>query len=78
MISQPVATPAREQVTPVVVRADPSGPREDCDRCPGQALWRVMFASGGELLLCGHHSRKAGFTAEDSHYAYQAEECDGT
>ena len=26
-----------------------------CDRCPAQALARVVLPSGNDLLFCGHH-----------------------
>lgn len=26
-----------------------------CDRCNAQAYVRVVLASGGDLLFCGHH-----------------------
>ncbi len=29
-----------------------------CDRCGAQAYIRVMLATGGELLFCGHHGRQ--------------------
>ena len=29
-----------------------------CDRCGAAAAVRVVLASGGELLFCGHHSRE--------------------
>ncbi len=28
-----------------------------CDRCGAAASVRVVLASGGELLFCGHHGR---------------------
>lgn len=27
-----------------------------CDRCGAQARVRVVLASGGELMFCGHHA----------------------
>jgi len=29
-----------------------------CDRCGASAAVRVVLASGGELLFCGHHGRQ--------------------
>jgi hypothetical protein len=29
-----------------------------CDRCGAAAAVRVILASGGELLFCGHHARE--------------------
>ena len=29
-----------------------------CDRCGAAATVRVVLASGGELLFCGHHGRQ--------------------
>ena len=29
-----------------------------CDRCGARATSRVTFAAGGELLFCGHHTRR--------------------
>ena len=29
-----------------------------CDRCGAAALVRVVLASGGELLFCGHHANE--------------------
>lgn len=29
-----------------------------CDRCGAGAQQRVILASGGELLFCGHHARE--------------------
>lgn len=28
-----------------------------CDRCGAQAYARVVLATGGDLLFCGHHLR---------------------
>jgi hypothetical protein len=28
-----------------------------CDRCGAAAAVRVILASGGELLFCGHHAK---------------------
>lgn len=69
MNSQPVtATPPA--TAPVATRIPADSPHEDCDRCTGQAIWRVSFGSKGELLFCGHHARDTGFAGEDSHHAY--------
>ncbi|MDN5747383.1 MAG: hypothetical protein L0H64_02460 [Pseudonocardia sp.] len=37
--------------TPSLTRLD------RCDRCGAAALVRATFASGCELLFCGHHAR---------------------
>ncbi len=29
-----------------------------CDRCGANARVRVVFASGTDLLFCGHHGRR--------------------
>ncbi len=29
-----------------------------CDACGAQAYVRVVFASGNDLVFCGHHARK--------------------
>ncbi|HEY3259953.1 MAG TPA: hypothetical protein VGJ95_06720 [Pseudonocardiaceae bacterium] len=29
-----------------------------CDRCGAVATTRAVLPSGGELLFCGHHTRK--------------------
>jgi hypothetical protein len=29
-----------------------------CDRCGAAATTRAVLPSGGELLFCGHHTRK--------------------
>lgn len=29
-----------------------------CDRCGAAASVRVVLASGGELLFCGHHTKQ--------------------
>jgi hypothetical protein len=29
-----------------------------CDRCGAQAYFRVVLASGGELLFCAHHGNR--------------------
>ena len=29
-----------------------------CDRCGATAVSRVLLATGGELLFCGHHTRE--------------------
>ena len=31
-----------------------------CDRCRAAAVLRAVFATGGELLFCGHHAREHG------------------
>ena len=48
---------------PVPVRIDAPNAKDECDRCMQPALWRVMFATGKELLFCGHHAQKYGFTS---------------
>jgi hypothetical protein len=63
-----IATP--EVTAPAVLKIDDPSGMETCDRCPQNALWRVVYESG-ELTLCGHHARAYGFAGEDSHSAYQ-------
>jgi hypothetical protein len=59
---------------PVPVRIDAPNAKDECDRCMQPALWRVMFATGKELLFCGHHAQKYGFAGKDeSHAHYQNE-----
>jgi hypothetical protein len=31
---------------------------ERCDRCGAEARVRAVFASGADLLFCGHHARR--------------------
>jgi hypothetical protein len=46
---------------PMSTTAGPTLTRLDrCDRCGAAAMLRVVLASGGELLFCGHHAREHG------------------
>jgi len=45
-------------VTTVLATSNALTAADRCDRCGAQAYIRVVFASGGELLFCGHHGRK--------------------
>ena len=54
----------------------PAGSSELCDGEAGggtSALIRVVFPSGRELLLCGHHARPLGFDPK-THKTYLSEE----
>jgi hypothetical protein len=48
--------------TSATARSDATGlTRQDrCDRCGAAAMLRAVFASGAELLFCGHHAREHG------------------
>ena len=46
------STPIPDTVVAVLTAAD------RCDRCGARATSRVTFAGGGELLFCGHHTRR--------------------
>jgi hypothetical protein len=36
-----------------------------CDRCGAAAAVRVVLASGGELLFCGHHAKEHSARLEE-------------
>lgn len=40
------------EATPTLTAAD------RCDRCGAAAAVRVVLASGGELMFCGHHANQ--------------------
>lgn len=43
-------------MTSTSTRATTLTAADRCDRCGASAAVRVVLASGGELLFCGHHA----------------------
>lgn len=75
---QEVVMPAKTPVGSVagVVTTEALSPTtlDACDRCGAAGLWHVLFASGNDLVLCGHHAVVLGFVDHDkSHAAYREE-----
>lgn len=55
VVEMSTTTPANERDRPVPA---PLARTERCDRCGAAALVVVSLTTGGELHLCGHHTRK--------------------
>lgn len=67
-------------MTPTLIPARSTVPltaADRCDRCGARGTTRVILAGGGELVFCGHHTRKFEDTIRSVAAAVISEELGG-